>query len=406
MFNIALFLEFTEGHHPTYLRYYSKALLELGCNLVVFCQKSDQLKKWIQSCNKIPQQSFTVIEYGHPVLGRFVPDLIKPKLLVLHRWKNASTALKAYKQETGFQPDLVFFLCLDAYLDKRIPSFLVDLVFPFVWSGLYLAPAISRGDEKTQYSALPFLCRDESLLSSHCRTVGVLDDGMAYSLVKITGKPVIVFPDIAELFLSKVDFLQLTELIHETKGRKVVGLFGCLAKRKGILTLLAVSQRMTGEDVLFLFAGPLDESSFTDDERILIESFVTNPPVNCIFFLESFHEEHFNSLLESCDIIYLVYEKFSYSSNILTKAAYFKKPVIVTEGYCMAERVIKYRLGAVVKENHPEESERAIRTLVANLPVNDCSGFEEYYSNHTEGRLRECFESVIGLTLQATNSIK
>ena len=49
-----------------------------------------------------------------------------------------------------------------------------------------------------------------------------------------------------------------------------------------------------------------------------------------------------NQVIVESDIIYTAYSDFPNSSNILTKAALLKRPVVVSEGHLMAELVRDY----------------------------------------------------------------
>ena len=50
-------------------------------------------------------------------------------------------------------------------------------------------------------------------------------------------------------------------------------------------------------------------------------------------------ESCFNALIAESDLIFAAYKQFTGSSNLLTKAAAFRKPVIVSRGLCMGRRV-------------------------------------------------------------------
>jgi hypothetical protein len=50
-------------------------------------------------------------------------------------------------------------------------------------------------------------------------------------------------------------------------------------------------------------------------------------------------EAQFNSLVYICDILFAAYNNFPNSSNILTKAAIFQRPVVVSNNFCMEKRV-------------------------------------------------------------------
>ena len=76
-----------------------------------------------------------------------------------------------------------------------------------------------------------------------------------------------------------------------------------------------------------------------------------NPPENLIIFNEWLNSEAvFDSLVQQSDYLFAYYRNFKKSSNVLTKGAFYKKPVIVSEKYLMGERVRKYKLGFSLSE--------------------------------------------------------
>ncbi len=59
-------------------------------------------------------------------------------------------------------------------------------------------------------------------------------------------------------------------------------------------------------------------------------------------------------MIDAADVVFCAFDDFPFSSNTLTKAAVFEKPVVVSEGYLMAERVRSYRTGEVVPQGNAE----------------------------------------------------
>jgi hypothetical protein len=51
-------------------------------------------------------------------------------------------------------------------------------------------------------------------------------------------------------------------------------------------------------------------------------------------------------------MIFAVYKDFPHSSNLLSKAAFFKKPIMVSSKYYMGSEVDEYQLGFSVSEDN------------------------------------------------------
>ena len=97
-------------------------------------------------------------------------------------------------------------------------------------------------------------------------------------------------------------------------------------------------------------------------------------------------------------MVYAAYKDFPNSSNILTKAAVLKKPVIVSDGYVMAERVRKYGLGEVVTEGDAEDIAKTLKRMLAegySENLESRARWDEYHSVHAVERLPECFEQLL-----------
>src|SRR5690606_31086851 len=110
--------------------------------------------------------------------------------------------------------------------------------------------------------------------------------------------------------------------------------------------------------------------SFNKNELEFINSYIQQEPENCYFYFHRIeNESYFNSIICICDIIFAVYKDFIHSSNLVTKAAFFEKPILVSEGYCMAKRVKNYRLGLTVEQDNIEKIIVAIRKLT-NFKLN------------------------------------
>ena len=231
--------------------------------------------------------------------------------------------------------------------------------------------------------------------SKHCKAVGILDKGIKLNLQKrLKNKLIVALPDVTDTDkLSNNDQL-IKSIKTKAKGRKIVGIIGSLEKRKGILNLVKMSQQVDDKNLFYIFVGHLHKDSYTKRElRFLLET-IRKKPDNCFFYLNNIIDDRlFNTLINSCDVIYLSYLNFPHSSNLLTKASHFKKPVIVSRGYYMEEIVNKYNLGLAVEPNDIDESYRAIKNLLKNNKIE--RKFKEYSDKNSVGILKETLQKMI-----------
>jgi hypothetical protein len=102
-------------------------------------------------------------------------------------------------------------------------------------------------------------------------------------------------------------------------------------------------------------------------------------------YIES--ERDVNAIIAAEDLLYAVYRDFKDSSNSLTKASIFEKPLLVSDGYLMAERVRADRLGAVVTFGNVAIIAAGLNEVCAR-PRSEF-GFSAYREAHSLDALRE-----------------
>jgi glycosyltransferase involved in cell wall biosynthesis len=394
MKTVVLIDPLSAGHHPTYLRLFSKALLELGHRVVVCSPEPERLSDWVSKTCGGQVHRFGSLAIGEPQRLRFPNSSVRGCWTTAARWFLAGRAAQKVSRAYGKRPDLVFFPWLDCYLNFA-PAFIqpwLRLVFRDRWSGLYFHPKHLRAAPGLIGKTKPADV-DKLLRAANCRSVAVLDEGIVESLAARIGfKPVIHFPDVADDSKPDPAYLPLREIARRSQGRPIIGLIGSLEQRKGLLTLLEVAQQSAHNDWFFLFAGELVGSSFAAPELERIRAAQEQMP-NCYFLLERAPSEAgFNALIDVCRVLYAAYWGFPHSSNLLTKAAIFRKPVIVSEGFCMAERVRRYRLGRCIEAGHVAQCVEAIQGLLSGPTP---AKYEPYLRDHSPEKLHQAFERVL-----------
>jgi glycosyltransferase involved in cell wall biosynthesis len=397
------------GHHLMYMRWFSRTLLEDGYRVLAFFPVSSEISDWILA--ECPQYaaSFHGIDLPNlerwdlPIIGKLKPKknplarYLQQYFLVLGRWQQAADAVQCAARELGFSLDLVFFNWLDNYFSYSFSHFWIDRIFPYPWSGLYFRPGEMRFGKQSRRPHYAIA------RSSHCQGLTILNEDMMETLRQTLTTPTFLAPDLTDESAPNPDCEIVKRIRIKAGQRKIIGLLGSLSKRKGIMTLLEVAQRSPVEDFFFVFAGTLQPQTFSQDynqsfpeEYQQVKDYADAPPENCFFYTDFMATEaDFNALVNCCDVLFAAYENFKYSSNILTKAAVFQKPVIVSEGFCMAERVQQHQLGVVVPEGNAGACLNALLTLVASDAA-DCFQFESYRQLHSRARLKQIFQALLG----------
>jgi hypothetical protein len=82
----------------------------------------------------------------------------------------------------------------------------------------------------------------------------------------------------------------------------------------------------------------------------------------------------------------------------LTEALIFEKPIVVSDAYCMGERVRKYGLGATVAEDSVPQCIAAIRQLCDQLARDGripAAGYQEYGEIHSVDQLQFALKTLL-----------
>lgn len=400
MKSIALIDTLWDGHHSSYLKIFSKVALELGYQVTAFCPSPDEVRKWITlNC---PEQVylFHAFELREPEQSLFPVKQFRQMFTTFARWQSTANAIRHASAKIGKTPDLVFFPYVDSYLGAYLTRHIIEQLFPYNWVGMYLQPRHLRIPQRFPYIRWGPLNPNEILKSYRCQAVAVLDEGIAEKLQsQINGKPVFVFPDFADESPPDPNF-SIAQQIREKAGeRKIVGLLGPQGKRKGFLTLLEATQKVVKENYFFVFAGRLAEDSFLPHELAKIRHFVASEPTNCFFHFKTIPDEpQFNTLVNLCDVLFVAYENYPFSSNLLTKAAIFEKPVIGSNTFCIGERIKKFRLGTSIPEADVSACIEAIQTLIGESKITAQQiqpDFEGYRNTHCIKKLSSVFQTLL-----------
>ena len=308
---------------------------------------------------------------------------MQKKLVVL---QNAAIRLRNLKsvrrQLDDFHPDLVFFPCLDDMLPTLGPMCLFDRLLPYRWSGLLVQSALPRW-QKGMPDVRPYLS------SSHCLGVGVLNEYSADDL-KAFQPHVWCMPDFTDLSAPDPSYPLLQTLRQRAGGRKVVSLLGSIGMRKGVTLLQQVIPLLPEDEYFFLIAG----RSWLDKAETSRLRSLESGRTNCLFSLERIPDEAcFNALVAASDVIFAVYRNFTGSSNLLTKAAAFQRPVIVSQGACMGWRAEKYDIGRAIVETDANACRKAIADLCHDTK-DRTEAYDRYLQQHSLTRLRSCLETL------------
>ena len=401
MKTIALVDGFDDGHHLTHLRNYAGALLGMGHRVLELMPDPAHVENWLRRTQPEALDRIRFAAYRHPRVTS--PSWrLRRWWVPWMTWREAGRAVEAAAQATGFEPDLVFFCWLDDYIvgAPRLVRAGLRGIFPRRWSGVFFHPWHLRiPDGPTRGESV---AAERFLRAAGCPAVAVLDHGIVDRLQVNIGRPVIPFPDETEEQVSARPFPPAAEIRARAAGRKVVGLVGHLSRRKGVHTLLDAAERARDKPWFFVLAGALDAAqrrTFSEDERKRLERAEAGELPNVWIYPHRIEDEtEFNTLVDACDVLYAAYELFAHSSGIVTKAAVFRKPVLVSRGFYMEETVRRYRIGLAVDPHDTDEVVGALACLLDEAAFRNRvgePGFAECHADHAVGALVPAFEKLL-----------
>lgn len=375
------------GHHFTWFCTMVRAFLNIGCRVAAFCPDPDAVRDALLA--EVPPQQLECIRFvpfSYPVPPRVRPLALRPwvqRRTFAHSFREGISRLE---REFDDRIDLVYFSALFEFEEKAIDGLLNKLDRP--WTGMLMHARSGSDPTRTTLAAL---------LAKHGpRNMTVIDEGFAPAVEKDLGAPTIVLPDFTdETFLRDHPIEQ--RLKRFAGSDRLVLQVGHLRQDKGVGTLAQVALSPDTEGLAFAFVGKVDWFMGPETRSWLGKAM--NLSSKSIFHLEELPDEiHYNAVVRSCDVMFAAYENFPHSSNSLAKAAAFRKPIIVSDGHLMADRVREFRMGEVVPYGDPLATLDAIRRITDDL-AGWCEAkqprWSEYQALHSFRTLCKGLEQVI-----------
>lgn len=393
------------GHHPTWFNHFIVALEELGMEVLALCpdpeaasRLAEQTRSSLQGgASSSTATRFAKIRIPEPRLQNFRPRRIGLIDQAIRHFKGIENQLQELANHAGRPVDAIFYACI---YDRDFEWFhyarpLLDIP----WTGLYLHAMYYRmpGCFRPGTRKRP---RPDRIFSGRlCKSVGILDEGIVKQVGDHLGRPVVALPDLPDERkpVSEADRLLGDGLKRFAAGRPIVGLFGHLQKSKGLMTFLEAARHHSASGICFALGGevlwPFDEK-----EAAWIRDTLAESP-NVWAHLERIPTEPaLSHLMASCDVLAAAYIDFPHSSGIQAKAAAIRRPLIVSEGYLMAERVRRFRTGEIVPQGSASALLEAVLRITDNPVVWENSRnplWADYLYEHSFARLKASLEKLL-----------
>lgn len=222
---------------------------------------------------------------------------------------------------------------------------------PTPWAALCITPGAEPVEAYYQLSDFQGTC--------------FLDEGVCAQYKKaLPSQHFEYMPDIAEVELPARRTALTTQLLAQAAGRKIVFMGGSIGKQKNLAIWFELVRRVDPTRWYFVQIGRLNHNNLTPSDQRALAAIEAEHPANLMIYPAYLPDEReFNEVISVVDVIFAVYRDFKRSSNMLSKAAYFEKPILVSEAYLMGERVKRYKIGCAVKEDDVESVRQGLAGL-------------------------------------------
>jgi hypothetical protein len=370
---------YDEGHHRSFVNLYARVLAESGLEVVAVCPFP------LEDIPLHLQPRVTHILLSHDLIADNGHSILRSINVLCY-------IARIIRQIDRIQ--LILFMDKPSYM-KILPGRVIDLFFSFPWAVLDIHPSLEEGDNGLLRRVKVKLFGRKSISekyfsSGYLKFVAFLSETAPETYKRYYPHHVFAWlPDASpERTLSKEGRIAAA-IRRASHGRKIVTIAGALERRKGLYQMMYLALNADTSRFFFAFCGKPYWDTFEDYGR-LFKEFYASSPENCYFHLEFISdlgdENEFDSILHCSDIIFSAMQGYEHSSNVVTKAARMRKPVIVTgKGVC-GLRAMKYRLGAVIPEN---DVFCALQALERLAEANHKAAWDEYARDFSVLRLRQ-----------------
>lgn len=392
------------GHHPMYALRLAVALAEAGACVIPLCNQPQDFQRRL---NSILQQSLPEdrewserIMQPQPVhlvpLGSGPIKRAEQLLRAIRHFGTIGKQLRRWQRNHRQKIDQVLFAWIydDEFRDFRYAQH----QFGFPWSGLYYnsRPFRLPGTPVPYRQGLP--CPERFVSLPLCQGIGVADPWVVDSLKSLAGmgKRVVVFPDFTDLELKPPSGLA-AKVKSIAGNRRIISLVGHLQRTKGLVNFTAALRRPELKDSFFFLGGEVYWGEIDTPTRLsLLRAWEDAENLYCHLQRLS-NEACLNQIIQISDVIYAVYSDFPNTSNIMTKAALLRKPILVSEGHLMADLTATYSLGEIVPENDVNAITTSLQEMTQDSYLAKAqvqADWEGFASQHTADQLSA---SLVGL---------
>lgn len=392
VFCIGLIFSRDQYRYRAYARQYVEALLRLQKEIALFSPNWLELNHFLQVQFKDQAKRihcFPIEETHEGDANAGNPNLI---------WRYLSLSRKLHQAERSINTkiDFVFFAPVDDWIKPKFATKMMDWAFPFKWSGI-LTHMLPYDPAGLKLNVDPKFGEPDYLFTSkNCVGVCTLDRFKSEALRSRVYKKVVVMPDVSEYGLPAKP-QKITEQIRKmAKDRMVVGTI--LLENENPENFLDLANTAPADSYFFVCAGSIEPEFLSEKAKQSLNTLLGSGKNNIYFILHQLElSEDINDLLQTFDVCYLNDGHFQMPHPLLTKAAYFNKPVVGSKNDMIGKLLSAFKTGITVN-GKISESVNALSTLRLQMPFErnfDLGKLRNYAQLQNQDALRDAWESLL-----------
>lgn len=387
------------GHHPTYFSHFAEAFTDQGVNVVPFCPEPKDFSERLHKLNPshyIEDRIAKPVSFDRPRPSSFRPARWRGIYDSLRLFGSLAIKLTAWEIRNGCRINLVFFACMYDIDFFHFP--ICNYLFRRRWAGLYLSSFAFRATSSITYDFIRSkLCPERFLLNPRLVSIGTLDEGIVDAINAKTGRDVCLhFPDFTDSAGADLATNTIGNKIRmAAQDLPVIVLAGSLYEQRGIALFLQTA--MANPQWFFALVG---EIKYVSQQTMhLLHNFLHYHPHSFFYSQRILEDSNFNGIIMTSDVVWNIHLDWPGSSNTLTKAATYKKPVVASDRHLLGERVRKYRLGETCDETSVSSVSDAIANIlhvsVEDWVVKKQPMWNEYSNLHSLEKLNSTIDAFI-----------
>ncbi len=370
VFCVGLVFNRNQFRYQSYARQYVEALLRLQKQVAIFSPNWIELNQYFQI--HFREQSKRIHCFALPDLDK--PDQEISKLSFISRHVKLRRILKNAERRMNTQIDFLFFAPVEDWIIPSFPKNWFNRLLPYAWSGLVIHMdvygALGNLPEKP---LLPlnvdpkFTDPDYLLSASNCMAVCTLDRFRSEQLKSRVYKKTIVMPDVSDYDLPKKTPVLVNQIKKMAQGRMIIGTV--LLDNERLEHFISLVNEAAQEHYFFVCAGELSSNQLSPKLRSALHKLMHSGRNNSYFILHDLEDlEQINALVQAFDVCYVCAGNDNLPHGILSKAAFFKKPIIGLKSQLNGKIIGSFKLGIAVNDEI-SESLQALHTLRLQMPL-------------------------------------